>query len=180
MSNIETAVETERRDRKTYLRFGLAAVAVLGIGAAVTSASWTDQAWFTGSAGAAQVELQASSDGTSWVDADTVGDGVAVAIDEAAFARMNQGERRQVTLHLKNSGSVDLSLGGQAEVSATGSLFEGSDPASATVSVPADVLLSPAETTTATLTITTPEDWDPSYQGATGALTVSFTGVSQA
>ncbi|MGW6264285.1 SipW-dependent-type signal peptide-containing protein [Cellulosimicrobium funkei] len=180
MSNIETAVETERRDRKTSLRFGLAAVAVLGIGAAVTSASWTDQAWFTGSAGAAQVELQASTDGTSWVDADTVGDGVAVAIDEAAFARMNQGETRQVTLHLKNSGSVDLSLGGQAEVSATGSLFEGSDPASATVSVPDDVLLSPAETTTATLTITTPEDWDPSYQGAAGALTVSFTGVSQA
>jgi len=50
---------TDRRARRaTLTKLALAAVAVLGVGAALTSAAWTDDAWFSAAATAGEVELE--------------------------------------------------------------------------------------------------------------------------
>ena len=84
----------KRRRRAAIVRFGLAGVAVLGVGAAATSAAWTDDAWFAGSASAVEkVELQASVDGgQTWYDADAEGDAVSIPAD--AFDNLNQKATR--------------------------------------------------------------------------------------
>ncbi|MBD7917293.1 hypothetical protein H9657_03240 [Cellulomonas sp. Sa3CUA2] len=174
--------QTEKRRRGgAFLRFGLAGVAVLGIGAAATSAAWTDEAWFAGSASAVTVELQGSLDGTTWIDADTSASGVAVQIPAATFAGLNQGANKTFTLHLRNNGTVPLTLGAAAvavDSTATTSIFAGDAPATATVTAPAATSLAAGAVTTATLTVATPATWPATYQGRTGTLTVTFTGQS--
>lgn len=183
LEHTTTAPERDARRRRggTLVRFGLAGVAVLGIGAAATSAAWTDQAWFAGTAGAADVELQASVDGQSWFDADTSGDDVAVTIPADAFDALNQGEERTLTLHLRNDGTVPLTLGDAVvttDSSTPTSVFAGDAAAQVTVSAPATDRLAADATTTATITVTTPPDWPATYQDRTGVLTVAFTGQS--
>ncbi|MDM8086430.1 hypothetical protein QUV83_16785 [Cellulomonas cellasea] len=171
----------KRRRRGALVRFGLAGVAVLGVGAAVTSAAWTDDAWFAGSASAAEVELQGSIDGSTWYDADTNGSGIAVAIPEQELAGLNQGADETVTLHLKNDGNTPLTLGSGTVTTDSGdptSVFAGAKPATAQISAAPASELAAGATTTATLRITTPADWPADYQGKTGELTVQFTGQS--
>ena len=166
----------QRNRRGAIVRFGLATVAVVGVGAALTSAVWTDDAWFAGDAAAVEkVELQASVDGSTWQDADVVGNAVQIPVDE--FSDLNQGADETVTLHLKNASSVPLDLG-EGVVTTDGDLFAGDAPATATVSEPAQVQLAPGATTTVTLRVTTPADWPEQYQGAEGTMTLQFTGES--
>ncbi|WP_122817939.1 hypothetical protein [Nocardioides pantholopis] len=169
--------DDKRRRRGAIVRFGLATVAVLGVGAALTSATWTDDAWFAGSASAVEnVELQASVDGgNTWYDADTVDNAVAIPAD--AFKNLNQGANETVRLELKNASSVPLNLG-KGVLTTDGDLFAGAAPANATVHDPANVQLAPGETDAVILHVTTPDDWPADYQGAEGTMTVQFTGES--
>jgi len=167
----------KRRRRAAIVRFGLAGVAVLGVGAAATSAAWTDDAWFAGSASAVEkVELQASVDGgQTWYDADAEGDAVSIPAD--AFDNLNQGADETIALQLKNASTVPLTLG-QGVLTTGGALFEGTAPASATIHDPSSFTLDAGATDTVILQVTTPADWPESYQGATGTLTLQFTGES--
>ncbi|MCD4523980.1 hypothetical protein [Nocardioides sp. cx-173] len=167
----------KRRRRGAIVRFGLAGVAVLGVGAALTSATWTDDAWFAGSASAVEkVELQASVDGgNTWFDADTVDN--AVAIPASAFENLNQGADESIALQLKNASSVPLTLG-KGVLTTDGALFDGDAPASATIHDPSTFELDAGATDTVILQVTTPDDWPEEYQGAEGTLTLQFTGES--
>ena len=54
-----TIIQHETSDRRRKVtKFALAGVAVLGVGAALTSAAWSDNVWFGGSASAADFELE--------------------------------------------------------------------------------------------------------------------------
>lgn len=167
----------KRRRRGAIVRFGLATVAVLGVGAALTSAVWTDDAWFDGGASAVeQVELQASVDGGStWYDADTENQAVSIPAD--AFDNLNQGADETITLHLKNASSVPLTLG-KGVLNTSGAMFTGNAPATATVTDPSATQLAPGATDEVTLQVTTPGDWPEQYQGAEGTMTLQFTGES--
>lgn len=186
MTTTTTTVSDQDRDRRlrraAILRFGLAGVAVLGIGAALTSATWTDDAWFAGSAAAVErVELQASLDGATWYDADSSDGGVAVKIPDTELAGLNQGADEQLTLHLKNDSSVPLTLGSgvlTTDGAQATSIFGGDAPATAEITDPGTDVLGSGETTTVTLRVTTPDDWPATYQGKSGTLTVQFTGES--
>lgn len=186
MTTTTTTVSDQDRDRRlrraAIVRFGLAGVAVLGIGAALTSATWTDDAWFAGSAAAVErVELQASLDGATWYDADSSDGGVAVKIPDTELAGLNQGADEQVTLHLKNDSSVPVTLGSgvlTTDGAQATSIFGGDAPATAEITEPGANVLGSGETTTVTLRVTTPEDWPATYQGKSGTLTVQFTGES--
>src|SRR4051812_5080499 len=69
--------------------------------AAPTVAAWTDDAWFSGSASAATVELQASGDTpVTFVDADRLIE--AVTVPASTFADLVPGEVRAYTLRLQN------------------------------------------------------------------------------
>jgi hypothetical protein len=92
--------ESSTRRRKVT-KFALAGVAVLGVGAALTSAAWTDNVWFGGDATAAEFELAGSNDQVSWVidstdtatielpELDTIGPGVS---DSVNVWVQNQGD----------------------------------------------------------------------------------------
>lgn len=172
----DVAADRDREKRRMALvRFGLCAVAVLGVGAALTSATWTDDAWFSGEANSASVELQASVNGSDWYEADDSGS--AVQIPAETFAKLNQGANKTVTVHLKNASDVKLTLG-EGVLATQGALFEGDQPAVATIETPASTELEPGATTTATLKVTTPAGWPDTYQGSEGSLTLKFTGTS--
>ena len=49
--------DERKRKRAAIIKFSLAGAAVLGIGAAATSAGWTDDAWFSASASAVATEM---------------------------------------------------------------------------------------------------------------------------
>jgi len=170
-----TATERKRR-RRTAVRISFAAVALLGIGAAATSAAWTDDAWFSATASGASIELQGSLDGTTWTDADT--SATAVTIPAATFANLGQGASKTVTIQIKNSSTVPVTVAqtvtpsGNVFVSGTGY----TTPATITTDFSAGTLAAGA-TKSIVVTVTTPPTWPSSYQGQTGSVTLTYTGT---
>lgn len=177
MSQITTSTEDRRKKRAGVLRLALAGVAVLGIGAAATSAAWTDDAWFSANANAVTVELQGSTDGgDTYVDADDAT--VALQIPDTAFQDLNAGDTKTFTVHLKNNGSVPLTVSGvAAETVTTGGLFA-SGGATVAVAAPTATSLAAGATTTAVVSVSLPADAPASFQGTTGTLTVVYRGQS--
>ena len=109
--------DRKRKKRGAIVKFSLAGVALLGIGAAATSAAWSDNAWFSGTAAAASVNLKgAASDTTtdivatdsSWQAADVSTS--PVVIDAAEFANLLPGDTKTVYVHLLNAGSTKLTI----------------------------------------------------------------------
>jgi len=171
-----TASEAERkRRRRTAARISFAAVALLGIGAAATSAAWTDDAWFTATASGATVELQGSLDGTHWIDADTSDSGVAVEIPASTFADLGQAATKTVTIHIKNTSSVPLSVA--EAITTSGDVFSGSTPATLDTDFSGPQTLAANAEKTIVVTVTTDGSWPTSYQGKTGAATIKYTGT---
>lgn len=168
---------TESKDRRrTGAKIALAALAIGGIGAALTTAAWTDDVWMTSDASAASFELQGSLDGgTTWSDADD--ESTALVVDAADLGELVPGETRTVDVALKNSGSANATLS-DAAITTTGDVFAGANPASATIDPLAGTELAPGEETDVALTVTTPDDWSDAYQGDTGSIVVTFTAQS--
>lgn len=163
----------ETRDRRK--KAVLVGVAVLGLGVAATSAVWTDDAWFSGSSTAAsEVDLQAAlaADGP-FVEANDSGSGVT--LPASAFGQVFPDGTYTTTIFLKNNGShtVDIDT---ADIELTGVMFEGAEPAEVEVTDAPATLAAGVVSDPITVTLTTPVDWDTSYQGSAGAITIGFTG----
>lgn len=182
-------------------KFVLAGVAIVGVGAAVTSAAWTDDVWFTADAAAADIDLVGSvdydpatqsgdPDAATWEDADT--SGTALEIPATVFEGLVPGDSRETTVYLRNDGTVDLEVAA-AVVTTTGPLFDGSldhdgatsttdDIPTITVTGTPETALPYASATDAanilpvTVTITTDANWVDTYQNAIGTITLQFTG----
>lgn len=174
--------ERKRKKRGAIVKFSLAGVALLGIGAAATSAAWTDDAWFKGAANVfdasndGDVQLSGSLNGTTWSDANSSANGVAIDIAASAFQDLLPGETRTVELYIKNTGHTKLAI--TSDVASTGPVFA-ADGVTATLGTLSATTLAATDTAHATLTITAPA-WDNSdlgMGGDTGALTVDFTGT---
>lgn len=177
-----------KRRKSTTVRLAVASIAVLGIGAAITTAAWTDQAWFTTSASSAEIELYGALavDGTCpvvptstpgadspWKAADD-GD-AAVAIPEATFADLVPGQTRTAIICLWNGSTVPLSVSGADISKPSDQIFvEGSD---ATITVGSVNELAKGQVAKLDVVATTPNDWPSSYQGKTsGEIAITFTG----
>lgn len=157
--------------RRKVTKFALAGVAVLGVGAALTSAAWTDNVWFGATASAGNVDLVGSADhGASWHQGDS--SGASIQVDPSAFANLAPLESRVVTLSLRNDGSVPLVLE-DAVPSGTAPLFGGnpSDDLDVDVQPLAGATIAPHAVVDFTLRVTAP-DWGNNDQGKTGALLV--------
>lgn len=172
------------------VRLGAVLLAVVGVTAAATSAGFTNDAWFAGSASSANVSLQgriAGDPATDWEDADDRT--AAIEIPDAAFRNMVAGETRVVTVDLRNVGSVDLDVDAEVETR-TGTLL--SDSKKTTVSVVINgadedgrkTLSANTGTATATITIIA-TNWNATMQNQSAAgdetngankLVVDFTG----
>jgi predicted ribosomally synthesized peptide with SipW-like signal peptide len=182
----------EKRKKSTIIRLAIAGVAVLGIGAAVTTAAWTDQAWFTAQADAASVGLYGALavDGdcpdagdAAYVVADNLTGAVDITLASGTFAQLVPGEERAAGICLWNGGDVDLSTSLQPIVTTGDAIFAGTGPATiavesgaaafATQTIAADAVL-PLD-----VVVATPENWATTYQGLTsGEIAITFTGTT--
>lgn len=173
----ESTSDKDRRKRRPIAAFLLATLAVGGIGAAVTSAAWTDNVFFSAPAAAATFNLQGSLDGTTWTESSS-SDSIELVISADTFADLLPGESRTVDLWVRNQSTVDAAL--TSQVSFSGSTFT-TDP-TASVSGLTATLTSDGSGSSDRfqLTVTAPADWDASNQGksATIVVTISATATS--
>lgn len=174
----ETTPAPRRDKRRAFVAFGLAALAVGGIGAALTSAAWTDNAFFTAPATAATFDLQGSLDGTTWKDSADP-DAIELVVPSDALADLLPGQTRTIDLWVRNESSVRATLTSSVRF-ASGSTFT-TNP-SASVSGLATTLDAAGGTSSDQfrLTVTAPSDWAPSNQGATGTLVVTVSATATA
>ncbi len=167
-----------RRKRGTVIRLSLAGLALVGIGAAATTAAWTDNVFFSATATTGTFNLQGSVDGTTFVEGDSLG--TAITVPATSLTGLTPGDTKTVTLTIKNVGDLAATLGAST-VTPTGVIFTGTTPATALVT--ADVTgktLAPGASTTLTLTVAAPTTWDRNvaYQGKTGTVVVKVAGAS--
>ncbi|KQM80721.1 hypothetical protein [Agromyces sp. Leaf222] len=154
---MSTRTPEQARKRRLITGISLAAVAVLGVGAAITTAAWTDNVWFSATANTSSIELLGAVGETepapgdaAWEEADE--ESTAVVIPAASFADLVPEETRAVQIWLWNDSTVDLSVE-LATLDLTGNpLF---DPSLTTPSSPAaiGVFTDEAGTTAYTTTV---------------------------
>jgi len=164
-------IETSGRRRK-ITKFALAGVAVLGVGAALTSAAWTDNVWFGGDAASGVADLQGSVDGTNFEDGDDVG---GLDLEMGTF-RVAPTQTATDTVWVLNNGDVPMRLS-VVEPVGTGGLFNG--PQMATVSATAAITeLAAGQSTAITVTVTAP-DWDEDdYEALAGRIVLHVEGTT--
>lgn len=182
-TNTETVHSQERRNkRRPFIAFGLAVLAIGGIGAAATSAAWTDNGWFSASASAATFNLKVSLDGTTWSEgtAKTVGDDTIIAVEIPAdkYANLLPGQKRDMNLWVRNDSSVAAALTSTVGF-ANGSTFQ-TKPSAALSGLAAT--LEPTGKTGADdqflLSLTTPADWTSANIGKSGTVVVTLTATA--
>jgi len=175
----DARTDSRKSRRRPLIAFGLAALAVGGIGAAATSAAWTDNVFFSAASQAATFNLQGSLNGTAWVESDNNG-AIQLVVPASQFGNLLPGDTRSVTLHVQNLGSVNAALTSSVAYAA-GSTF--TTAPTATISGLA-ATLTPAGGAAAsdsfTLTVTTPADWAPVNQGKNGTIVVTIAGTATA
>ncbi|WP_029292066.1 hypothetical protein [Cellulomonas sp. HZM] len=181
------AADRKKRKRGAVIKFSLVGAALLGIGAAATSAAWTDDAWFTGSATAASIELKgavsASADDivatdASWSLADTQG---SLTIPGSTFADLLPNETRTVYLHLLNAGSTKLNLQNVQYTLSNTTYFDKTTLSTTKAKVVLDTVpgsLAKNAQTALKLTVTTDPDWVDAAQGATTNIVVQYQGTA--
>jgi len=179
-SNTTENVPTqERRKRHPLVAFGLAALAIGGVGAAITSAAWTDNAVFAAPAAAATFDLQASLDGQTWTQSSNA-DAIELVVPASQFANLLPGQTRTIDLWVRNESSVSAALVSDVTF-ASNSTFT-TEPTTTVSGLAAS--LTPTGAAGAQdqfqLTVTTPSDWAPVNQGKSGTVivTVSATATS--
>jgi hypothetical protein len=171
--------DERKRKRGAVIKFSLAGAALLGIAAAATSAAWTDDAWFSASATGATIELQGSlhTNPLSWNPADDSSQALAIP----AFDNLVPNETRTYIVHVKNTGSVDVTVGAPTWTpSATNhAIFDAPHAATVTLSQTAPFTLAPGADLPVTVTLKTTgwDNTDTAKQGATGAGSLVFTGT---
>jgi hypothetical protein len=182
MNEAPSAQPEERKSkRRAVLAFTLAALAVGGIGAAATSAAWTDNVFFSAKAEAATFNLQGSLDGTTWRESDAQGS-IQLAVPASALANLVPGESRTINLYVKNLGTVGASL--------TSSVAWASTPAATFTTNPGTTVdglvttLTPAGGATESdqfqLKVTTDANWAVTNQGKSGTIIVTVAGTAVA
>lgn len=172
------AAAPRKGKRRPLIAFGLAALAVGGIGAAATSAAWTDNVFFSAQAQAATFNLQGSLDGKTWVESDNK-DKIELVVDAAKFANLIPGETRSVTLYVHNLGSVSAALTSTVEY-ATSSFATNPTATVGDLAATLTPVSGAGSSDAFTLTITTPKDWDAKNQGQTGVVFVTIAGTATA
>ncbi|GAA1932281.1 hypothetical protein GCM10009775_25360 [Microbacterium aoyamense] len=183
MSDLTTQPTTRRENRtaapkknkrRPIVAFALATLAVGGVGAALTSAAWTDNVFMAAAADGATFDLQASLDNKDWKQSD---DKKAVQITVAAdkFAKLLPGQTRTVTLYVKNAGNVNAKL--VSSVEWAGSTFA-TNPKAEVGDLAASLAPSGStgDTDAFTLTVTAPADWDVANKGKSGTIVVTLAG----
>jgi len=177
----ETMIITEvPNKRRKVTKFALAGVAVLGVGAAATSAAWSDNVFFGAEAAAADFELQGWDPANGWVDADNGAARIILPAD--ILNEVGPGISDSYTLTVRNDGDLPIYLNDIPVATTTGALFRGGDPALVSFGNFSDMVLENAgDQATFDVIVTGDADWDNSdYQGRVGSIVIQVEGSSSA
>ena len=164
----------------TSARVVLAAGLLVGLGAAASSAAWTNGAYFRSGASSASVELQACSSANpgatnpSWTceNADTSG-AAHVVLSSSAFSLMVPGQTYSTTVQLRNAGTVPLTV--SSTIAGIAEPLTGTAPnATLTVSPAGPTTIAAAGSLNLTVTVTTPSNWDMSHAAKTSAAALEI------
>ncbi|MBH0097946.1 hypothetical protein I6E68_02195 [Salinibacterium sp. NSLL150] len=181
---------SKSRKTSTIIRLALASVALVGIGAAATSAAWTAQTTLSASAKAASIELYGAlavngtcptAQGSPYVEADTSAGAVAITLASGEFSALVPNQQRTVAICVRNGGDLPLNVSLNPLAVSSNSIFGGSAPATIEVRTSAAAFTSTVLAANATLplnvVVTTPTSWPTSYQGlSSGAVELVFSG----
>ncbi|MET0843338.1 MAG: hypothetical protein ABWY23_05780 [Mycetocola sp.] len=178
-----------KRDRRfSVIRLMLASIAVLGIGAVITTAAWTDNVFFGATGTVASFDLQGAPNPgadtcsvttAGWDDIGVPGNEAVIDITSADFDALVPGEPAVAEFCLYNAGTLagDLSVG---TVTLAGDFATTDAPLT-----PSDVVVTlDATSITAAgylggqLTVTPPASWTEAAFGATGTFEFTVTGES--
>ena len=102
---ITTETPTKRRK---VTKFALAGVAVLGVGAAATSAAWSDNVFFAGATDSADFDLDGSVDRVNWVELSS--ELAPITIPSSAFDTVAPGITDTYDVWVRNSGDIPVYL----------------------------------------------------------------------
>ena len=175
--------DERKRKRAAIVKFSLAGAAVLGIGAAATSALWTDDAWFAAEASAVDpstaIDLQGAYVGTTATPQDSdfataddePGTGTDfVTIPAEVFADLTAGDSITVPVWIKNMGTSDLVIA-TPTVTTDGELFAAGG-ATATLGAAPTSLAAGSAAVSVDLTIALAADAAESFGGTPGAVVI--------
>ena len=177
---------TPARKRAT-LKIVLAGVAIVGVGAAVTTAVWTDDVFFGATATASTFDLQHSASATGpWSDAGVPGNEAVVTITATGLDTLSPTTTVDVPFYLCNVGNVDgivADITDPVIVWPEAEFPVGTLTVTATVTTPLvdDALDSDptcASPVVGTLVVATTADFPPAAQGTSGTITFTVTGES--
>ncbi len=176
-----TAEEPRKDKKRPIIAFTLAALAVGGIGAAATSAAWTDNVFFSADAQAATFNLQgaigADPSDTDWKESDNK-DAIELVIPASKLANLLPGETRTIDLSILNDSTVSANLNYSYElVNEAVNGFETVPGVAFTDTTPT---LAGGASDAFKLTVTTPADWDAANQGAKATIIVTVAGTATA
>ena len=176
-NDIDSVPTQTPRKRRALVPFFLAVLAVGGIGAAATSAAWTDNTFFSGAAAGATFNLQGSLDGTTWKESNSA-NSIELVIPASQLNNLLPGQTRTIDLWVNNASSVNAALTSTVAI-APNSTFT---TAPTVVITDLSAALTPVGSTGSSdkfqLVLTTPTDWAPTNQGATGTVTVTISATA--
>jgi hypothetical protein len=172
-----TVIQHETSDRRRKVtKFALAGVAVLGVGAALTSAAWSDNVWFGGSTDAADFELQGWT-GSAWANADTEAEGIV--LPATAFNEIAPGIGDSYEFRVRNGGDIPIYLNDLPIVTVAGGLSDAATNATGNVEVTMGdytaTTLAPGAQARITITLTGNDNFD---EETTGSVAVQVVGES--
>lgn len=84
--------DTKTSNRGRKIKAVLAGGVVLGVGAAVTLAAWTDQEWAEGIFGAGDFNIEGSTDGETWADHESEDGAAELGFDLDAASNLSPGD----------------------------------------------------------------------------------------
>lgn len=178
-----------RRRTSSIVRIVLASIAVFGIGAAITTAVWTDDVFFSATGTVGSFDLQgaplepgnACADVTTWSDVGLPGDEAVIEISTVNFEVLTPGEPAVAEFCLHNPGTFggNLTVG---PVTFTGAFLAGGvaplTTADAVVALDGASIVAGGGRMHGTLTVTPPDTWTEAAFGATGTILFTVTGES--
>ena len=187
--NTNTSTDTGSGRRTRVLRVALAGIAILGIGAAITTAAWTDDVFFGADATASSFDLQGAPNPTgvacgptlTYGDVGLPGDEAEIDITTTELGALSPDDVVVVPFCLYNAGSLSGTLTPPAAggVTVTGTLFDGGFLTADDVTVALDATTIAAGGYVAgTMTVTTPDDWTSTAFGLAAHINFVVTGTS--
>lgn len=171
--------EAERKRRRAILlRGAISGLAVLGIGAAITTAAWTDQAFFSAPATAATFNLQASSSATGpWTENDTAAGALVIPVGASQFGDLVPGSTaRTVEVYVKNDSTVEANL--SIATATSGTLFTTTGSTVSADATASSTTVAPGAVEPVTVSLT-PGAMPDTLQGTTGTVLVTVTATTK-